>query len=354
MHTERLSTSDPQERARACARAAELLRDGQLVGLPTETVYGVGARADLAEAVARLRDLKGRDADKPFAVVFADVDTALSHGHGVSAAGRRLAARFWPGPITLVVDDGEGDSVGLRVPGSDVTREVLRRVGAPVALPSANPAAQAPARDADGVLKYFDGRILAVVDGGRAPIGTASAVVDVRGDAPHVLREGILSRDEIRRAAALGVLFVCSGNTCRSPMAAALTRSLLARRLRVPVDELEARGYRVESAGLFAGPGHPASSGARHAMASRDIDLTTHQSQPLTGRLLAEHHHVYGMTAQIVDGLRQVSPHPERIQHVDPDGRDVVDPFGGSDDVYERCATEIEGKVARVVERLSG
>lgn len=351
MPTLRLDPRDPADGS-ACARAAGLLARGGIVALPTETVYGVGVRADDEAAVARLRQLKGREADKPFTLVLPDMVSSFALARQVSAAGRRLAKRFWPGPLTLVVEALQGGSVGLRVPGNDVTRAVLAQVGAPIALPSANPAGDPPACDAEQVLAYFAGHIDAVLDDGRVPIGEPSTVVDVRGLAPRVLRAGFLSENDIRRAAITSILFVCSGNTCRSPMAAALARSALAQRLGTTVAELPAAGYRIASAGMYAGAGQAASAGARAAMDARQIDLSTHRSQPLTDALLAEQDRVYVMTGSLLAAVREVAPDPQRIEHIDPNRRDVSDPFGGSNEVYERCAHELEAKVARVIDAL--
>ena len=196
MDTELLRAEDDTD----LMRAAELLRAGQIVAFPTETVYGLGARADDAEAVARLVRVKGRPGDKKFTLLIASPDEAGRWGE-LGPAGRALAARFWPGPLTMVVPDGRGGDVGLRCPGCDVTRELLRLAGTAIAAPSANLSSRPPATDAAEVLSVFDGRIAAVIDGGLARIGRPSTVVRLSGCEVEVLREGALATADVLAAA---------------------------------------------------------------------------------------------------------------------------------------------------------
>ncbi len=196
MHTERLHAARHSD----VARAAELLRQGLVVAFPTETVYGLGVRADRPEAMRELERLKARPPGKPFARLIASAGDMERHA-APGPVARRLAARFWPGPLTLVVADGRGGQVGLRCPDCAVTLALLRRVGVPVAAPSANPSGEPPATDAGEVLAAFEGRIAAVLDGGRAALGVASTVVRASGGAPEVLREGAIPAGRILEAA---------------------------------------------------------------------------------------------------------------------------------------------------------
>jgi L-threonylcarbamoyladenylate synthase len=192
MHTQTLS-ADVEEDVR---RAGELLRDGELVAFPTETVYGVGGRADDAEAVEALYRVKQRPRDKKCAILIADPDDARRHVDGLGPEERRLAESFWPGPLTLVV--GEEDAVGVRCPDCDATRRMLRAAGVPVFAPSANLSGYPPARNAGEVLETFQGLIAAVLDGGPVSGGMPSTVVRVRNGEVEVLRRGALAGERLR------------------------------------------------------------------------------------------------------------------------------------------------------------
>lgn len=204
--TLRLTTSDED-----LARAATLLRDGGLVAVPTETVYGLAVRADDADAVARLFAAKGRPSDNPLIVHVADVDAVRRVARELTPLARDLLARFAPGPLTVVLparDDlpravtGGLDTVAVRIPDHPVARTLLRLAGVPLAAPSANRSSRPSPTRAEHVLADLDGRIDAVVDAGPTRIGIESTVVDARGTVPVVLREGGVTREAI--AAALG------------------------------------------------------------------------------------------------------------------------------------------------------
>ncbi len=195
MRTEELSATD----ARDVARAAALLREGRVVAFPTETVYGLGARADDDGALAELRRLKWRPEQKRFALLVASAEDLNTYAQPDGRA-RRLAHRFWPGPLTLVVPDGRDGDVGLRCPDMEVTRQLLRLAGCPVAATSANRSGEAPAGDAQQVLDCFAGELAAVVDGGPVRVGVASTVVRLTGQGLEVLRRGPIAEQELRAA----------------------------------------------------------------------------------------------------------------------------------------------------------
>ncbi|MEX1279851.1 MAG: L-threonylcarbamoyladenylate synthase [Acidimicrobiia bacterium] len=186
--------------------AATLLRAGGLVAFPTETVYGLGADALDADAVGRVFEAKGRPADNPLIVHLADGDGLAGVVAHITPLARRLAAEFWPGPLTLVLDvhpdvsaitTGGLDTVAVRVPDHPVAVALLAAAGVPVAAPSANRSGRPSPTTAAHVMADLGGRIEAVVDGGPCTIGLESTVVDARGDLPVVLREGAVTREEL-------------------------------------------------------------------------------------------------------------------------------------------------------------
>ena len=185
-------------------RAAEVLRAGGLVAFPTETVYGLGADASSAEAVARLYAAKGRPADHPVIVHFASADAAFAFAREIPPAARKLAERFWPGPLTLVLKrsqkakdfvTGGQDSVGLRVPSHPVAQALLREFDGGVAAPSANRFGRISATKASHVVSDMD--VDFVLDGGPSEVGIESTIVDLSTGVPVLLRPGRISAAEI-------------------------------------------------------------------------------------------------------------------------------------------------------------
>jgi L-threonylcarbamoyladenylate synthase len=193
--TERLASDE-----RGVARAAALLGDGALVAFPTETVYGLGADATNARAVAAIFEAKGRPRFNPLIVHVASREAAERLVH-LPEAGRRLAAAFWPGPLTLVApmrtEAGIAElataglpTLAVRVPAHPLALALLRAVGRPVAAPSANPSGRISPTTAEHVLEGLGGRIAAVLDGGPCEVGLESTIIGVSGEAPVLLRPG--------------------------------------------------------------------------------------------------------------------------------------------------------------------
>jgi L-threonylcarbamoyladenylate synthase len=200
-------------------RATALMRAGGLVAFPTETVYGLGADARDGKAVAAIFDAKGRPRFNPLIVHVATVQAAAEIGR-IEGDAARLAHAFWPGPLTLVVplraEAGLSglvtaglDSVGLRVPGSPVARDLLAAIGGPVAAPSANPSGRVSPTTADHVLEGLSGRIAAVLDGGPCMVGLESTIVGLTQDPPRLLRPGGIPCEALE--AALGRPLVTRG-----------------------------------------------------------------------------------------------------------------------------------------------
>ena len=187
-------------------RAAEILKRGGLVAFPTETVYGLGADAANAEAVARLYAVKGRPADHPVIVHFASAEQAFAWAREVPEAARQLAARFWPGPLTLILKrsrlaqdfvTGGQDSVGLRVPSHPVAQELLKEFKKGIAAPSANRFGLVSPTTAAHVREDLGDEVDLVLEGGPSDVGIESTIVDLSGPGAVLLRPGGISEEQL-------------------------------------------------------------------------------------------------------------------------------------------------------------
>lgn len=200
--TKRIAAADKK----GLAEAAEKLRQGELVAFPTETVYGLGANALMASAVAGIYKAKGRPSDNPLIVHVAQVGQAEAFAE-VPEQAWKLFDCFTPGPLTVILPKKEGipdivtaglDSIAVRIPGNETARELIRLAEVPIAAPSANRSGSPSPTDADSVLQDMDGRIWGVVDGGRCQVGIESTIVDITGEHPVILRPGGITLEQIQ------------------------------------------------------------------------------------------------------------------------------------------------------------
>lgn len=189
--------------------AAKLIREGELVAVPTETVYGLAGNGLSAESVAKIYEVKGRPAVKPLALMVHDETAMESFCTEVPPQAHTLAKRFWPGPLSIVlkakpiVPDivrAGGETVSLRCPDHELTLRLIDEAKLPLAAPSANPSGEPSPKNAETVLKYFDGAIAGVIDGGECGIGTESTIIDMSKAPYKILRNGALTKDEIEEA----------------------------------------------------------------------------------------------------------------------------------------------------------
>ncbi len=372
---------DSAHLAETVREARRVFDSGGLVIFPTETVYGIGAAAASDKGFAALLDVKGRSQTQPFTVHLPSAEAAARYVDMTNPRMKRFVGKAFPGPVTLVVDVSDEvikekvahfeelgrkhlpaggaaelaerlyhhHTIGLRCPDDATARAILGATSSPVVASSANRRGSPPPMDVDAAAAALGEAADLIVDGGRCRYAKPSTIVRVRttdaGPQITVEREGVYDERTIRRMLRWTMLLVCSGNTCRSPMAEAIARQMLSAQRNVAQDELESAGVRVVSAGAFTSPGIPATREAVDAMGKLGIDLSAHRSRTLSPELIREADVIYCMTDSHLEAVLEYDRTAmDKTFTLDPNS-DIDDPIGGNLTVYQRCAELIRRRL---------
>jgi L-threonylcarbamoyladenylate synthase len=376
MSPEVIQARTDQEQLVAARRTVEALDKGEVIILPTETVYGVAAQVTRREAMQRLRRIKGRRVGaRPFSVHIGRKEDAPKYVNVLSPTAERLIRKAWPGPLALVLPVADptktqvadildhdllgevffNSTIGLRCPDHPMTARALVEVAGPVVAASANRPGNPPPFDAQAAMAELHDQVDLIVDAGITRYTKPSTIVRFAPDGTwHVLRSGVLDERAVSRLASTTILFVCSGNTCRSPIAEALCKLMLAEKLNVSPEKLAQAGYQVLSAGVDALAGSPASQKAIEAGRQAGVDLTGHRSRRLTSDLIRQADTIWTMCQRHRDEvIRRVPEAKEKARQLDPE-RQIHDPAGSDADEYAQCLRHIRAALeARLREMTS-
>ena len=355
-------------------RAVHSLSAGELVILPSEAGTVIAGFALDEDASLRLSS-----ADSPLVLLLRSSDEIADYLPHLAPVGFRFARRCWPGPLVLrttmstqggffsalpaatqstLITDGE---VSVRVSSHPVLSEVGKLLRGPLVIrelsefPTAEELAQPQWQHVGLVVKESGtaAQIPPPPSPSSTTTSTKTSIVRINADGWSPVRIGLLNENKLQVSACELIVFVCTGNTCRSPMAEALFRDMLAKRLGCSVEDLTKRGFVVASAGLAADYGSPASPESVEMMRRRGLDIRAHASQPLTDRLLEQADRCYTLTNQHRNLI--LGGHPEsvgRVQVLARDGKDISDPIGGGWNHYAACAESIEQHLAKILDEL--
>ncbi|MEW6097051.1 MAG: L-threonylcarbamoyladenylate synthase [bacterium] len=339
-------------------KAANFIKNGKLVAFPTETVYGLGVDGLRTDAIKRLFEVKKRPKGKPISLLISDFNDLERLSKNIPQEAWKIIDKFWPGPLTIVlfasdlvpqIIKGRKLTVGLRMPDNKIALSLIESSQTPIACPSANISGAKEPTTSKELMANLKDKIDLIIDGGKTKVGVASTVLDLTGKTPIIIRQGAISSKELLEVLnSKNILFVCTGNTCRSFMAEKLF-SKMAKEANLLVE--------VNSAGTSAISGGTVSELTLKTLEKQGIKPDIAFTTSLTERIIKKADLILTMESYHKKRVLDILPLAKEktfllTEYAGLEKKDILDPVGGSREGYETCLIEIKKCLTRVIKRL--